>query len=94
MGILSILGSIGAITKFIPIIVAGVEKLFPTSKGPDKLKEAISILRLIFPQYFDDLEPELLDQFVEGITEIISGTVKVYHGIGIFQRGGEPTISE
>lgn len=86
MGILSVLGSLSVITKFIPIIVAGVEKLFPKSDGGTKFKEVLSIIRLIFPQYFDDLEPELLAEFIEGITQIISGSVKVYHAVGVFKH--------
>jgi hypothetical protein len=86
MGVLSILGSLSVITKFIPIVVAGVEKLFPNSKGSEKLPEVISILRLIFPQYFKDLPPELLNQFLEGLTETISGTVKIYNAVGVFKQ--------
>jgi len=89
MGILSVLGSLAVVTKFIPVVVAGVETLFPTSKGPEKLEQAIAILKLIAPQVFDDLEPENLSEFTEGVIEVISGVVKVYNAIGVFTHKGE-----
>jgi len=86
MGILGILGSLSVITKFIPIVVAGVEALFPSSKGPEKLEQAVSILKLVAPQIFEDLEPEVEAEFIEGVVDIISGIVKVYNTIGVFKK--------
>jgi len=86
MGILDVLSNLSGVLKFVPIVVAGVEKLFPSSKGPEKLDQALIMLRLIAPQLFDDLDPELLADFTEGVTEIISGVVKVYNAIGVFTK--------
>jgi len=90
MGILGVLGGIagalGSVTQFLPIIIAGIEKLFPNSQGDEKLEQAVTIIRLLFPQYFKDMEPELLAEFLEGITDAISGIVKMYNAVGVFKH--------
>ena len=75
---------VGGITAIIPLLVAAVEKIFPGAKGTDKLSQVLSIVRLLFPDFFKDLPQETVDEFLDGLIEVVSGSVKLYHAIGVF----------
>ena len=97
MGFLSIFKTIGGlvgklggggITAIVPALVTVVEKVFPDAPGPDKLHQVITIVRLLFPNFFKDVPQETVDEFLDGIVDVVGGSVKVFHAIGVFRHKG------
>ena len=80
---------VGGVTAVVPLLVAVVEKIFPGAKGTDKLSQVMSIVHLLFPDFFKDLPQETVDDFTSGLGEVVAGSVKVYHAIGVFRHKGE-----
>ena len=58
----------------------------PEGEGPWGLSHAQGEKFFAVKWIFEDLSPELLGQFIDGVTEIISGTVKVYNAVGVFKH--------
>lgn len=76
----------GGVAAFVPLIVTAVEKIFPDAPGPDKLNQVLTIVRLLFPEFFKDLPQETVKEFTDGLIEVVSGAVKVFHAVGVFRH--------
>jgi hypothetical protein len=80
---------IGFLTKIFavaPIVVAGVEKVFGSLGGVAKATRAIELIKVFVPFLSEDEDEKAVDELSEGLAEIISGIVKVYHAYGVFKH--------
>lgn len=76
------------IVTFIPSAVRLVERLFRDRSGGEKHDAAIDLLKGVLPLLGVN-DTEATGILLDGINEIINGTVKVLHAIGEFKHKDE-----
>lgn len=76
-----------SVLKVVPTAVRLIEKLFGGKSGGEKQDAAVSLITAILPLLGVGKENEdSTAEFVEGITLLIQGTVKVLHAVGEFRH--------
>lgn len=81
-----VLRGFGGVSAVVPLIVSAVERFLPEAKGPEKLEQVVTIAKLLFPEVFKDLDEDALAELLVGIEQVVSGSVKIYHAIGVFRH--------